>query len=273
LNTTIKIVGIRDSLINGKIKSYNVIGTGFYFSFNFDHDTIPVIVTIAHSIRECHTGTLRFKSYSDEKINYGDLLVIKIDQFESKWIKHKTEDLAILPLSPVREEVFKYYQKTPYSVSFSESDIPNDTILNNLFAIEDVLMIGYPKGLSDDSNDLPIVRKGLTATPVYINYKNRDWFLLDIPIYAGSSGSPVCLFNMGTYADKEANLHFSGRLYLLGIAVESNNYTAIGHTTKKDSIPELEVKIDLPFDVAKIIKAKCLLDFKKDVLKLTVHNK
>jgi len=264
INTTIKIVGIRDSLVNGKVVQYKNTGTGFYFGFNIGKDTVPVIVTNAHVIRKCHTGYLRFKSFSDKKINYGDLLDIKLDNFESRWIKHKTEDLAILILNPIKEEVYKKYNKVPFSMSFSEKDIPNDSTLNKLLAIEDVLMIGYPKGLSDDLNDLPIVRKGLTATPVYMDYKNRNWFLLDIPIYTGSSGSPVCIFNSGSYTDKQMNVHAGGfRFLLLGIAVESNNYTAIGHTTPRDSIPELEVKTELPFDVAKIIKAKCLLDFKK----------
>jgi hypothetical protein len=263
INTTIKIVGIRDSLVNGKIVSYRITGTGFYFNFNIGRDTIPVIVTNAHVIRKCHTGYLRFKSFSNGKINYGDLLEIKVENFESKWIKHKTEDLAILPLNPIKEDVYKAYHKIPYSIAYSETDIPNDSVLNKLLAIEDVIMIGYPKGLIDELNDLPIVRKGLTATPVYMNYKNENWFLLDIPIYTGSSGSPVCLFNAGSYSDKKMTLYAGLRFFLLGIAVESNNYTAIGHTTPKDSIPELEVKIELPFDVAKIIKAKCLLDFKK----------
>jgi hypothetical protein len=123
-------------------------------------------------------------------------------------------------------------------------------------------MIGYPKGLSDDFNDLPIVRKGLTATPIYKNYMNKSRFLLDIPIYTGSSGSPICIFNSGSYSNKNGSLFIGGRFCLLGIAVESANYTATGKTVPKDSIPSLDVKVDLPFDVAVVIKAKRLLDFK-----------
>ena len=267
INTTIKIVGLKDSLVNGKIEKYQSIGTGFYFNFVKGTDTIPVIVTNAHVISKCHTGYLRFKSYGNGKVNYGDLLSIKIENFEKKWIKHGSEDLAILPLMPIKDETYRLYKKIPFSISFSESDIPPDSVLNNLLAIEDVLMLGYPRGLADEVNDLPIVRNGLTATPVFLDYQGKQRFLLDIPIYPGSSGSPICLLNQGSYATKKGGIVLGSRFYLLGIAVQSNNYTAIGVTVAKDSIPSLEVKTELPYEVAVVIKAKKLFDFKPILFK------
>jgi hypothetical protein len=67
-------------------------------------------------------------------------------------------------------------------------------------------MIGYPKGFWDRVNNLPVVRKGITATPIYIDYNGKKEFLLDIPIFSGSSGSPIVLFNEGSYSTKKEGL-------------------------------------------------------------------
>jgi hypothetical protein len=263
LNTT-RIVCQKDSIINGKKTNFTETGSGFYFNFTNKGDTINAIVTNTHVIKGCQTGYLRFKSCSlPFKINYGDLLEIKIDDFESKWIKHPTEDLAILPTKEILQEVYLKYNKRMGLFSYYEKDIPSDLELNDLSAIEEIVMIGYPKGLSDELNDLPIVRKGYTATPVFLNYRNEKRFLIDIPIYPGSSGSPVILFNPVDYTEKSGNLALKQRLKLLGIVVESYSYNAIGKTTPKDSIPALEVKTLLPYNVAIVIKASRLLDFKK----------
>ena len=261
--STTRIVCYRDTLIAGKTIRFTDTGTGFYFYFAHGSDTIPVIVTNAHVIKSCKKGNLRFKLYdSNTGKRFGKIVDQPIDNFESKWIKHPTEDLAILPLNPLLDEIYKKYNKTVSLFFFNETYIPSDLELNNLSAIEEVLMVGYPKGLSDDINDLPIVRKGFTATPVYLNFRNQLRFLLDIPIYPGSSGSPVILFNLGSYPEKDGVLNINSRLKLLGIVVQSSMYSAIGKTTPQDSIPSLEVKTMLPFNVAVVIKASRLLEFK-----------
>lgn len=59
--------------------------------------------------------------------------------------------------------------------------------------IEDVLIVGYPKGLWDRHNNRPIVRKGLTATDIRLDYNGEPIFLIDAASFRGSSGSPVFL--------------------------------------------------------------------------------
>jgi len=52
-------------------------------------------------------------------------------------------------------------------------------------------MAGYPNGVSDEVNNLPVVRKGITATPMFADYNGKPEFLIDCAIYEGSSGSPI----------------------------------------------------------------------------------
>lgn len=61
-------------------------------------------------------------------------------------------------------------------------------------------MIGYPNGLWDSQNNLPIIRRGITATSVKKDYNGKKEFLIDAAVFPGSSGSPVFIFNEGSYS-------------------------------------------------------------------------
>ncbi len=66
-------------------------------------------------------------------------------------------------------------------------------------------------------NLLPVVRRGITATPVSVDFERRPAFLIDASIFPGSSGSPVFLFNVGSYSPKGKGLVFGNRIFFLGI--------------------------------------------------------
>ena len=74
--------------------------------------------------------------------------------------------------------------------------MPIDTLfeseeLEQLEAIEEVVLIGYPAGIRDPAHLTPIARKGITATPPAWDYGGRPTFLVDASVFHGSSGSPV----------------------------------------------------------------------------------
>ena len=101
-----------------------------------------------------------------------------------------------MPLSPVLEEAKAsgaqvYWKAIPLSLFALDDD------LAKLSAIEDVLMIGYPNGLWDSESNLPIVRRGITASPPYRHFKGRREFVIDCACYPGSSGSPIFLYRPG----------------------------------------------------------------------------
>ncbi len=45
------------------------------------------------------------------------------------------------------------------------------------------------------THNLPISRRGITATSAKVDYCNRREFLVDMAVYAGPSGSPVYAYN------------------------------------------------------------------------------
>src|SRR5207247_2646715 len=68
-----------------------------------------------------------------------------------------------------------------------------------LTAIENVITVGYPDGRWDQVNNRPIVRRGITATPLSIDYEGRREFLIDAACFPGTSGSPVFLLEEGLF--------------------------------------------------------------------------
>lgn len=67
--------------------------------------------------------------------------------------------------------------------------------------IEDIVMFGAPRSIYDLKKSLSIALRGSTATPINESYASNVEFLIDIPAYPGSSGSPVFLCNNYTMSD------------------------------------------------------------------------
>ncbi len=60
------------------------------------------------------------------------------------------------------------------------------------------------------------MRRGVTATPLQIDYEGKQRFLVDASIFPGSSGSPVFICNSGGYANR-GNFNVGTRVYFLGV--------------------------------------------------------
>ncbi len=57
----------------------------------------------------------------------------------------------------------------------------------------DVLVIGYPKGLYDEANNLPLARRGSIASVYRAHFNKRPIFKLDAHLHVQMSGAPVLL--------------------------------------------------------------------------------
>jgi len=95
-------------------------------------------------------------------------------------------------------------------------------------SLEDVVMVGYPTGIVDAVNNFPIIRRGITSTPYATNYQGKREFLADIPVYGGSSGSPIFVINEGSYSTANA-LVMGTRFALIGVLYAGHTETVNGH--------------------------------------------
>jgi hypothetical protein len=86
-------------------------------------------------------------------------------------------------------------------------------------SIEDVTMVGCPSGIYDEVNNLPIVRRGITASALSKKYNGKDEFMVDMACFPGSSGSPIFLYDRNGYFDRKQNTYLigKGRIKLVGV--------------------------------------------------------
>lgn len=272
VNCTVRIEAYKDTMINGKKKWKSSIGTGFFYEFFVDTIKFTAIVTNKHVVENSTYGRLTFKEQNRSvSATQKNSFIINIKDFYKKWIDHPNEDLSILPFKPIKEQFKQEYNKEIEYTWFTEDLIPKTSDSLKISSIEKVLMIGYPKALWDSINNFPIIRQGLTATPFFSDFNNQKRFLIDIPTFNGSSGSPVLLYSTDPYWKDTNTLMTEYRAFLLGIVVESYNYDAEGRiiTENKDNQVEDSLKIErnyktevtLPFNIAIVIKSERLSDF------------
>jgi hypothetical protein len=175
-----------------------------------------------------------------------------------------------MPLVPIIQEIEKtgkhiFYKSVPHSI------IPTQDQLDALDAIEEILFVGYPSGIFDTKNLLPIIRRGTTATPPQVNYEGKPMFLVDASVFPGSSGSPVFIYNSGSYSDKRGNVYVgSSRLLFLGVIAQVVIREEQG---KIDfvSIPTAQIpiiKTQQMIDLGVVYKSSTVLETVLDFLKM-----
>lgn len=189
------------------------------------------------------------------------------EDFEKSWIFHPDSkiDLCVMPMGPIIQSIQEWLGKRIFYRAFNNTLIPTIQQLQEIDIAEDVLMIGYPNGLWDAKNNMPIVRRGITATDVKLNHNGKREFVIDAACFPGSSGSPIVLFNKGGYTDKNGNSYWGkGRLVLLGILYAGPQLTVSGDI-KVVTIPDAQEKAlsisHIPSNLGYIIKSETLLDF------------
>jgi len=260
--------------IKGDLPSNKVsVGTGFFFAFKIKEQQIPVIITNKHVIEDC--TKLKFAiNEADEKgnrINENHLNgILQEDDMKKFIVFHPEEhvDLCAIPIGSVINNAETLGKKT-YLKWLNPSFIPTKEEWKSFSAVEDITMIGYPNGIWDEKNNLPITRRGITATHPKIDYDGNSEFLIDTAVFPGSSGSPVYLFNQGSYAT-DRGITMGTRLKLLGI-----NYAVYTHTAEGDIIIKKTpttakpiTETEVPNNLGIIIKSHKILDFEPLIQKL-----
>ena len=249
-------------------------GTGFFFNFLFNKETgmsVPAIVTNKHVIKNAIKGKLRFSLRNEAgEPQWGHYYDLTVEDFEKAWILHPegSVDLCIMPIA----EIHKMVQSNGINLHYTAlcvDDIPSDQDLkDNYSRVEDITIVGYPDGIWDAANNMPIVRKGITATALQLDFNNAPKFLVDAAIYGGSSGSPVFVFNQGSYSPANGGLVAGSRIKLVGIIHAVAQHTVTGDIRIID-VPVSKAPIvatNIPNNLGVAIHARKLKDF-EDMLK------
>ena len=248
-------------------------GTGFFFTYELNNEkNIPVIITNKHVIENSIEGSFVLTKMDDNKEPImGSTERIKVPTFEEHWIKHPDPnvDIAIFTTGPLFNDLEKEGIQI-YAPPLSEKLIPDEDEVNNFTGIDDITMIGYPNGIWDQQNNMPIIRRGVTATNPKYDYNGLPIFVIDCACFPGSSGSPVLIFDQGGYMEGNGSYSVGGtRVYLIGILYAGPQHTAQGEI-QTINVPLVQKHISLsniPNNLGFVVKSTKILDF-KEILKI-----
>lgn len=240
-------------------------GTGFIFHVRDGKgECFPAIITNKHVISGAEDCFYNLTAKTAGGLpELGSYKQFRIRNCESNWIVHPDPDidLAMHPIGRDRSGVdIDVWQM--YYVPILDSFVSRQMLLNKLHSLEDIIMLGYPSGLWDEKHNLPIIRKGTTASHPKLNYGGRDEFLIDAACFPGSSGSPVILANIGLYQDGSV-MQSGARFSLLGVLYAGPQYSASGKITVVE-VPTQATPIavsNIPMNLGYVIKASKILDF------------
>jgi len=239
-------------------------GTGFFYEIVLDDRKVLVLVTNKHVInnnpKEVVTASFHTGDNISETVDDSNIEIT----LDVEWIFHPTQDICITPFMPIFYYVEDKLKKRIFFRNIMSSMIWDNAQLKKLEAVENVLMVGYPIGLWDKQNNLPLFRKGVTANHPAIDFNKENIGVVDMACFPGSSGSPIFLYNDGTYLDKISKSTVVGtRLIFLGILFAGPQMNIDGKITITE-IPTSSVSISttpVMINLGYYVKAKALSDF------------
>ncbi len=190
-------------------------GTGFIFSIQeTDNASIPLLITNYHVLEDAIAGFIEFH-IGEKGLPTKKTIKIQFDNSIVNSNKLGSLDLIAIPLASTLNNLQNRNVEIFYR-SVDSKMIPSLEQRDDFGAIEDITFIGYPSGLYDNENKTPLIRQGITATPIWNKFKGEDVFLVDAGVFPGSSGSPVFIFNQGAYPTSNG-ISIGNRLFFVGI--------------------------------------------------------
>jgi hypothetical protein len=251
-------------------------GTGFFYNYPVkdSEEVVPVIITNKHVIGDSKSQSFLINLHDPRKgdKNPTSNLTINLSAsgLSNGWFEHPDAhvDLCCLPIAQIQKAIAPPLE--PFYIPLSGASTEAD--LQCLDAVEDVIMVGYPNGLWDHINNLPLVRKGTTASHPGVDYKieGQDGpgvTVVDMACFPGSSGSPVFVYNNGAYADKQGVTTIGSRAIFIGVLFsgplmrDSGEIIIKNIPTKAVPVAELKLMINLGY----VIKPKELVALGKSM--------
>lgn len=252
------------------------VGTGFFMAFMPDPDNrdriFPALITNRHVIEGATSGRIllheaNVKSDGTRQPS-GARVYSEVADFSRAWVSHPNPDidLAGAPLGKILQD-FERMGRPLFFMQIGENLIPPQDLLMRLKVIEDVVMVGYPRGLADEAHGFPLFRHGYTASHPGIDFDARPLGALDIALVHGSSGSPVVTYNPSLdYSVGAAEIR---QPILLGVLFGGPQTTAEG-TFEIDPLPTVDVPAvttRMFMNVGYYVKARELVPLKEVMLK------
>ena len=200
----------------------------------------------------------------NKKPTLGNHEVVTINHLSEWCLSHSDPkiDLVVINIGPILKRAAnegKYF----YFSHIDNSMLVDEMLLGCLNTMESIVMIGYPNAIWDSTNNLPIIRKGITATHPQRCFNGQPEFLIDAACFPGSSGSPVFLRRIDTCVD-----HTGKHIKVTRIALLGTLYAGMEHITTGEVIFKDTTSISLaniPNSLGLVIQASALLALERSI--------
>ena len=260
--------------IRSRHGQYPVTGTGFFFTFRIKDGrgmSIPALVTNRHVVLGYSQTTLLF-TVAKGGLPTNRTVEFRLGQGYNTWYAHPDSDvdLCALPILPIIDH-FKRQGIELFISPLNYTFIADEDFLKNVTQLDEVAMIGYPDGIWDMVNNQPIFRKGVFATKPGLKYNGRREFVIDMPVYGGSSGSPVLIASDGPWVDRSHghSLRTHAPTKLMGIVYKTFVHNDLGQlvavpipTVANDQTKAAIVRV--PNNLGLVITASRLLEMEDE---------
>lgn len=208
-------------------------GTGFFYAVKHETKDVQLIVSNKHVL--CGKTWIEFDFASVDNEGgrvFGPSMKVRVAQGQLPIFEHRDAnvDLAAIPLNPLLECLTDNGKK-PHALLLGKGNFAPPNVQTILHAATSVLMVGFPNGIMDEANNLPVVRRGTLATHYKADYLGQTNFVVDIAAFGGSSGSPVFALFEHILPDDQGNISFmtEPQIHLIGVLHSGPMMTAQGN--------------------------------------------
>jgi S1-C subfamily serine protease len=200
------------------------VGTGFLISETGPDGTPRTLLVTANHVFSGMPGQTARIGYRianpDGSWSYSPQpLRIRDDKGRELWTHHPSRDVAAIAITAPPE--------------FAKAAIPEDYLAtdetfqkNQVNAGDELMALGFPRGLAANQAGFPILRSGRIASYPVAPAKIFPTFLLDFSVFPGNSGGPVFMSRRqpaGAFAAVDAGQNAGFIAGLLTQQVELNN--------------------------------------------------
>ena len=176
-------------LEQAKDDGLRIVGTGFLVqSARSDGVTYTVLVTAKHVLEDMPRAEARIgyrvEGENGTWTNRPTPLTIRDAAGLALWTEHPQEDVATMTITAPPE-----FAKAAIPLRWLATDTTFADL--NVDTGDEMMALGFPRGLSANTAGFPILRSGRVASYPISPPKAFPTFLLDFSVFPGNSGGPV----------------------------------------------------------------------------------
>lgn len=178
-------------------------GTGFFYSVHvkdyvndkenqLGNKGIRLLISNKH-VLDSPISEIEFElnRQKDREVVYGDVCKLSNredneEQRKSVYFKHPDSEIDLACINITGMNI----NESEYSFKVFEKGFLNKIDYRKISPNSDVFYVGFPVGVYDTKNNLPLLRHGRIASIPEIDYNGKREFVIDAQVFQGSSGSP-----------------------------------------------------------------------------------